>query len=138
MPYNIIKSSNSNYELRLKKGNKLLGTHTSIKKAEAQRKAIEAQKHNPSKEIDGYRYFISDKPNKKLKVKVNDKWIYFGQYPHQHYNDRTNLLDNKYNHLNDKRRELYLKRALNIRDKQGNLTANNPESANYHAIRILW
>lgn len=43
MPYNIIKSGRK-YELYLIDGNKLLGTHTSKKKAEAQIKAIEINK----------------------------------------------------------------------------------------------
>lgn len=85
-----------------------------------------------------YTYYISEKPNKKLKVFVNNKWIHFGAYPYNHYKDRTNLLDVKYNHLDEERRKRYIARASKIRNKEGDLTALNPESPNYHAINILW
>jgi hypothetical protein len=91
------------------------------------------------KVIDGYKYFISNKPNKKLMVKVNDKWIHFGAYPnYQHFYDETELLDDKYNHYDIDRRYKYLTRASKIKNKKGELTAYNPDSANYHAMRILW
>ena len=35
-------------------------------------------------------------------------------------------------------RKSYLARARAIRDKQGNLTANDKNSANYWSIRVLW
>ena len=85
-----------------------------------------------------YVYYISEKPNKKLKVYVNNKWIHFGQNPYHHYKDRTGLLDSNYNHLDEDRRKRYLNRASKIRNKEGELTALNPESPNYHAINILW
>lgn len=101
-------------------------------------RAIEAQKHNPSKVINGLRYFISEKPNKKLKVKVNDKWVHFGNSNYQHYFDKTGLLDNHLNHLDDDRRRRYIARASKIKDKDGNLTADDINSPNYHSINILW
>jgi len=85
-----------------------------------------------------YKYYVSEKKGKKLKVYVNNKWIHFGAYPYQHYKDRTGLLDDKYNHLDPLRRKKYLNRSSKIRNKEGLLTANDPNSANYHAIRILW
>lgn len=137
MPYDINRVNNK-YELRLKDNNKLLGTHKTKKEAEAQIKAIEAQKHNPSKVIEGYRIFKSEKPNKKLKVKVNDKWVHFGNSNYQHFFDKTGLLDKDLNHLDNDRRRRYLKRASKIVDGDGNLTLNDKNSPNFWSIRILW
>jgi hypothetical protein len=88
-------------------------------------------------ELDGYGYFKSDKPDKKLMVNVNGKWIHFGDTNYEHYFDRTGLLNKNYNHLDPKRRLAYLARSTKIKDSTG-LSVNNPESANYHAIRVLW
>lgn len=41
-------------------------------------------------------------------------------------------------HKDKKRRNSYLKRSAGIRDKNGNLTKDDPFSANYWARRILW
>jgi hypothetical protein len=90
------------------------------------------------KTINGYKYYVSDKPNKKLMVDVNGKRIYFGATGYEQFKDKTFLLDPDTNHLDPKRRKNYLSRSLKIKDKKGNLTYLNPESANYHAIRILW
>jgi hypothetical protein len=91
-----------------------------------------------SKVINGSRYYESEKPNKKLKVKVNDKWIHFGDSRYQHFFDKTKLLDESFNHLDDDRRQRYLKRASKIKDKDGKLTMYDENSPNYYAIRILW
>lgn len=88
--------------------------------------------------IGKYEYKLSTNKNKKLMVIVNNKTIHFGQKGYEHFKDRTGLLDKKLNHGDKERRKRYLSRATNIKDKSGKLTANNPESANYHAIRILW
>ena len=88
--------------------------------------------------IDGILYMKSDKPSKKLKAFVNNKWVYFGDVNYDNYYDKTLLLNGKYNHLDDKRRENYLKRASKIRDKNGNLTINDITSPNHHSIKILW
>jgi hypothetical protein len=91
-----------------------------------------------SKKIGKYTYYISDNPNKKLMVIVNGNKINFGQAGYEHYKDKTGLLDPKLNHGDKERRENYLKRARGIKDKEGKLTYKDPNSANYHAIRILW
>jgi hypothetical protein len=88
--------------------------------------------------IDKYDYEISDRKDKKLKVYVNDKWIHFGQTNYQHFNDRTGLLPKSESHHDEDRRRLYLARATHIRDKEGKLTKNDPNSSNWHALRILW
>lgn len=88
--------------------------------------------------IGKYEYLLSDKKDKKLMVIVNNKKIYFGQKGYEHFFDKTGLLDKKLNHKDEKRKERYLKRSKGIKDKNGNLTYKNPESANFHSINILW
>lgn len=91
-----------------------------------------------SKLIDGFRFYKSEKPNKKLKVKVNDKWIHFGNSNYEHYFDRTGLLNKKFNHLDEERRKRYLARATKIKDKEGYLTVYDLNSPNYYSVRYLW
>jgi len=138
MPYNIINLKNSNkdgnFKVVLKDTGEVLSKHT--QKPYQQIYAIEANKN--FKKIGKYKYYVSEKKGKKLKVLVNNKWIHFGAYPYEHYQDRTGLLNDKYNHLDPIRRKQYIARASKIRNKEGLLTANDPNSANYHAIRILW
>lgn len=88
-------------------------------------------------ELDGFVYYKSDKPNKKLMVNINNRWIYFGDTKYEHYFDRTQMLNKNYNHLDPKRRLAYLTRSTKIKDGTG-LSVNNPESANYHSVRVLW
>jgi hypothetical protein len=90
-----------------------------------------------SKVIDGYTYSLSDNKNKKLKVVVDGKTIHFGDNRYEHFFDKTGLLPKSQNHGDAKRRTSYLTRASKIKDSTG-LAANNPKSANYHAIKILW
>lgn len=70
----------------------------------------------------------SEKPNKKLKIKKGDKWIHFG---HPAYQDFST-------HRDRTRQKSYCKRAGGIRDKNGRLTGNDPNSANFYAMRLLW
>lgn len=88
--------------------------------------------------VDGYKYFKSDRKDKKLMVEVDGEWIHFGNSNYQHYFDRTGLLNKKLNHKDDERRKLYLLRATGIRDNSGGYTYKDPQSANYHAVNILW
>jgi hypothetical protein len=83
-------------------------------------------------------YELSDKKDKKLKVMVNGKYIYFGAPNYEHFFDKTKLLNPKLNHLDPLRRNNYRKRASKIVDKEGNLTVSDINSANYHAYNILW
>ena len=41
-------------------------------------------------------------------------------------------------HKDKDRKENYLKRAKKIKNKQGDLTYNNPESPNFWSINLLW
>jgi hypothetical protein len=87
--------------------------------------------------IGKYEYEKSDRKNKKLNVLVNGKTIHFGDTRYEHFKDKTGIWS-ALDHNDDKRRKNYLTRTANIKDKAGNLTANDPSSANYHARRILW
>jgi acid phosphatase class B len=71
----------------------------------------------------------STRKNKKfMLLNKNNKIIHFGD---NRYKDFTQ-------HKDQDRRRRYLVRATNIKDKNGKLTANNPDSPNYYSIRILW
>lgn len=70
----------------------------------------------------------SEKPDKKLKVFKNGEWIHFG---HPDYSDYTI-------HRDRVRRDRYKRRAGAIKDKEGNLTGNDPSSPNYYSMRLLW
>lgn len=76
---------------------------------------------------------------KKYSTIYNNKLINFGDSNMAQYHDSTGLNLYSYkNHEDKKRRESYLKRAKGIRDKNGNLTYLNPNSANYYSINYLW
>ena len=66
--------------------------------------------------------------NKKYYVVYNGKKINFG---HSAYEDFTT-------HKDPERRKRYLARAKKITDKNGRLTWNNKNTANYWAISLLW
>lgn len=89
------------------------------------------------KTIGKYTYLKSTRKDKKLMTIVNGKMIHFGNPEYEHYKDRTGIWSNL-DHNDRVRRKLYLARASKIKDKKGNLTKNDPNSPNYHAIRILW
>lgn len=78
--------------------------------------------------------------NKKYMVKTpSGRWIHFGAREMEHFRDSTGLgLFTHLNHGDKERRRRYLARAKGIKDKNGNLTWNNPESPNYYSIRYLW
>jgi hypothetical protein len=82
--------------------------------------------------INGYDYTLSNRKNKKLQVRVGNKVLHFGDTRYDHWFDSTGLLPHKMNHYDNNRRDSYLIRAV------GQGTANDPHSANYHAMRILW
>jgi hypothetical protein len=89
--------------------------------------------------VGKYTYYRSTRKNKKLMTILPDGTVvHFGDPQYQHYYDKTGLLDNKLNHLDEKRRENYLNRSANIRNKKGELTRNLPTSPNFHARRVIW
>jgi hypothetical protein len=87
--------------------------------------------------VGRYNYEKSNRKNKKLFTIVNNKEIHFGDIRYQHHKDKTGIHSNL-DHNDKKRRKNYLTRTSNQKDGKGNLTKNNPLSANYHARRILW
>ena len=72
--------------------------------------------------------YSTRKNNKYVATLSSRKKIHFGssQYP-------DFLI-----HKNEERKEKYLSRAKKIKNKQGELTYTNPESANFWSIRLLW
>ena len=82
----------------------------------------------------------STRKGKKYMVRTpKGKLIHFGASSMQQFKDTTGLgLYTHLNHGDKERRKRYLARAKGIKDKNGNLTWKNPESANYYAVRYLW
>jgi hypothetical protein len=65
----------------------------------------------------------------KFMITLDDgKVIHFGHSSYEDYLD----------HGDDKRRARYLARSKKIKDKAGNLTANNKHSPNFYSIHLLW
>ncbi len=79
-----------------------------------------------------YKPFPSKAKNKKFSIYImkdgKKKLISFGD---SRYEDYTQ-------HKDEKRRQSYLKRAKGIKDKDGNLTYKDKNTANYWAIKLLW
>jgi hypothetical protein len=80
-----------------------------------------------------YKPFVSNVKNKKFSVYVKGdngkkKLIHFGD---SRFEDFTQ-------HKDKKRQEYYLARTKGIRDKDGNLTYNNKNTANYWSRTYLW
>jgi hypothetical protein len=87
--------------------------------------------------VGRYQYEKSDKKGKKLMVIVKNQKIHFGDNTMEHFKDKTGIWKSL-DHNDTKRRKSYLSRSGGIRDKEGNLTKNNPLSPNYHARKVLW
>ena len=82
----------------------------------------------------------STRPGKKyMVVAPNGKTIHFGDSSMSQYKDTTGLgLYTHLNHNDEKRRASYLARAKGIKDKNGNLTWKDKNSANYFSLKFLW
>jgi hypothetical protein len=81
----------------------------------------------------------STRKNNKYMVDYGGTWIHFGNKNYQQFKDRTGLgLYSHLDHGDEKRRKSYLARAKGIKNKNGNLTWNNPQYANYYSVRYLW
>jgi len=90
-----------------------------------------------SVKIGKYIYEKSNMKNKKLMTKVNNKIIHFGDSRYQQFKDKTGIYKSL-DHGDKERRKKYLLRAKGIKNKKGDLTYQDPNSANYHAVRVLW
>jgi hypothetical protein len=88
-----------------------------------------------------YKPFKSKAKNKKYSVYVmkngKKKLINFGDTRYQHFKDKIGDYSNL-DHNDKKRQKSYLSRAKGIKDKQGNLTWRDKNSANYYAVKYLW
>lgn len=88
--------------------------------------------------IGKFDYQKSTRKDKKLMVKVNNnKTIHFGNSNMEHFKDKTGIWKNK-DHKDETRRKNYLTRSKGIKNKKGELTYKDPNSANYHSRNILW
>lgn len=90
-----------------------------------------------------YKIFKSKSKNKKYSVYVmkdgKKTLINFGQLGFDQYRDTTPLkLYSDLDHNDKERRKRYLQRAKGIKNKQGELTWKDRNSANYYAIKYLW
>jgi len=81
----------------------------------------------------------STRSDKKYMVTYNNKIIHFGNPYYEHYRDSTGVgAYSHMDHMDERRKKSYLKRAKGITDNDGNLTYNDKSSANYYAINYLW
>ena len=72
--------------------------------------------------------YSTRKNNKYVATLSRGKKIHFGSSQHPDF-----LI-----HQDKERRERYLARAKKIKNKQGELTYNNPESSNFWSVSLLW
>lgn len=86
----------------------------------------------------------STRLNKKYMVRTpKGKIIHFGAIvngkPMEQFKDSTGLgLYSKYDHGDKERQRRYLARAKGIKNKEGKLTWNDPETANFYSVKFLW
>tara|TARA_R110002012_G_C11358858_1_gene580586 strand:+ start:322 stop:603 length:282 start_codon:yes stop_codon:yes gene_type:complete len=88
-----------------------------------------------------YKPFKSKAKNKKYSVYVmkngKKKLINFGDTRYQHFKDKIGDYSNL-DHNDKKRQKSYLSRAKGIKNKKGELTWKDKNSANYYAVKYLW
>ena len=72
--------------------------------------------------------YSKHKGKKYVVTLLNGEKVHFGSSKYPDY----------LTHRDKKRRERYLLRSKKIKNKQGDLTYTNPESANYWSINLLW
>ena len=86
------------------------------------------------------RFSKSTRPGKKyMVVAPNGKTIHFGDSSMEQYRDTTGLgLYTHLNHNDEKRRASYLARARGIKNKKGEPTWKDRNSANYYSVKFLW
>lgn len=90
---------------------------------------------------DLYKPFVSKSKNKKYSVYVmkdgKKKLIHFGDARMEQYKDKIGHYKSL-DHNDPKRRKSYLARAKGIKNKKGELTWKDKNSANYYSINFLW
>lgn len=87
-----------------------------------------------------YEFKKSTRKGKKYMVKTaSGKWVHFGSSSNEQFKDSTGLgLYSHLDHNDTERRRKYLARAKGIKNKKGELTYRDKESANYFSTRFLW
>ena len=80
-----------------------------------------------------YKYWVYVKSDNKQGYKK----IGFGNKNYQHYKDKLGEYSNL-DHNDKIRRKSYLARAKGIKNKKGELTWKDKNTANYFSIRFLW
>ena len=82
-----------------------------------------------AKDLGAISLDYSSRKNNKYMVKLpGGKKVHFGSPKYEDYTI----------HKDKERRDKYLSRATKIKNKQGELTHNNPESSNYWSTKLLW
>ena len=86
------------------------------------------------------KFIKSKSKNKKYSVITpKGRIIHFGDKRFFHFKDTTGLgLYSDLNHNDKKRQKNYCSRSGGIKNKQGLLTKNDKESANYYSRMYLW
>ena len=84
-------------------------------------------------------FLRSTRSKSKYSTVYNGKTIHFGAREMQQYKDSTGLgLYSHMDHLDPKRRKSYLSRAKGIRNGKGEITWEDPSTANYYSVHYLW
>ncbi len=88
-----------------------------------------------------YKPFVSRRKNKKYSVYVKidgaTRLIHFGDKRMQHFKDKLGHYKSL-DHNDPKRRSSYRARASGIRNKSGELTFKDRNTANYWSYNTLW
>ena len=72
--------------------------------------------------------YLTRKNNKYMATLSSGKKVHFGDPKYPDY-----II-----HKDKERRDNYLSRATKVKNKKGELTHTNPESANYRSVNLLW
>ena len=72
--------------------------------------------------------YSTRKNNKYMVILTSGKKVHFGSSKYEDY----------LTHKDKDKRDKYLSRATKIKNKQGELTYTNPESANFWSVNLLW
>ena len=93
------------------------------------------------KKVGRFEYKKSTIPSKNLMTTVEKdgkkKTIHFGARSMEHFKDKTGIWKSK-DHGDAARRKNFRSRMSRVRKKDGSRAVDDPMSAAYHAIRILW
>lgn len=81
---------------------------------------------------------ISKTKNKKYDVKVNGKWISFGDKRYEHFEDKALGSYSNLNHFDKKRRANFRARVKGIKLKDGTPAYLNKNSPAYWSYHYLW